>query len=62
MTLGAPGEAGTALGRQCRIFTSAAVGINVLVLGTIGLHVPPGLEALLSSIVKIFGGGMEAPR
>jgi formate hydrogenlyase subunit 3/multisubunit Na+/H+ antiporter MnhD subunit len=62
MTLGAPGEAGTALGRQCRIFTSAAVGINIVALGTIGLHVPPGLEALLASIVKIFGGGMEAPR
>ncbi len=62
MTLGAPGEAGAALGRQCRIFTSAAVGINIVALGTIGLHVPPGLEALLASIVKIFGGGMEAPR
>jgi len=62
MALGASGETGTALGRQCRIFTSAAVGINIVVLGTIGLHVPPGLKALLASIVKIFGVGMEASR
>jgi hydrogenase-4 component F len=62
MALGASGETGTALGRQCRIFTSAAVGINIVVLGTIGLHVPPGLETLLASIVKIFGVGMEASR
>jgi hydrogenase-4 component F len=62
MALGASGETGTALGRQCRIFTSAAVGINIVVLGTIGLHVPPGLKTLLASIVKIFGVGMEASR
>jgi hydrogenase-4 component F len=61
MALGAPGEPGLALGRQCRIFTSAAVGINLVVLGMIGLHVPPGLEALLASIMKIFNVGMEAP-
>lgn len=62
MAFGAPGEAGSALGRQCRIFTSAAVGINIVALGTIGLRVPPGLETLLASIVKIFSVGMEAPR
>ncbi|HSF68192.1 MAG TPA: proton-conducting transporter membrane subunit [Nitrospiraceae bacterium] len=62
MALGTPGEAGTALGRQCRIWTSAAVGINIVALGTIGLYVPPGLETLLASIVTIFGGGLEAPR
>ena len=62
MVLGAPGEAGTALGGQCRIFTSAAVGINILGLGILGLHVPPGLETLLASIVKIFGGEMEVSR
>ena len=62
MALGAPGEAGTALGRQCRIFTSAAVGINIVVLGTIGLQVPPGLKTLLASIVKILGVGVEVPR
>src|SRR5690242_19505305 len=61
MALGAPAEAGTTLGRQCRFFTTAAVGINIAVLGTIGLRVPPGLEALLASIVKIFSIGMEAP-
>ncbi|MEK7294101.1 MAG: proton-conducting transporter membrane subunit [Nitrospirota bacterium] len=62
MALGTPGEAGTALGRQCRIFTGAAVGINLVMLGAIGLQVPPGLETLLASIVTIFGAGMEAPR
>lgn len=62
MALGSPGEGGTALGGQCRIFTSAAVGINLVVLGTIGLHVPPELETLLASIMKIFTIGMEASR
>jgi len=63
MVLGAPGEeADTALGRQCRIFTSAAVGINIIALVIIGLYVPPGLETLLASIVKIFGAGMVAAR
>lgn len=62
MALGAPGEASTALGRQCRIFTSAAVGINIVALGTIGLRIPAGLETLLVSIGKIFSVGMEGPR
>jgi hydrogenase-4 component F len=62
MVLGAPGEAGTALGRQCRIYTSTAVGINIVVLGIIGLYVPPGLETLLASIVNVFGAGMGAPK
>ena len=61
IALGAPAEAGTTLGRQCRFFTTAAVGINIAVLGTIGLRVPPQLEVLLASIVKIFSVGMEAP-
>ena len=61
MALGAPAEAGTTLGRQCRYFTAAAVGINIGVLGTIGLRVPPGLETLLAAIVKIFSVGTEAP-
>jgi hydrogenase-4 component F len=61
MTLGTPGEAGTAPGRQCRIFTGAAVGINLVVLGAIGLQVPPGLAPLLAAIVKIFGAETEAP-
>jgi hypothetical protein len=60
MVLGAPGEVGTALGRQSRIYTSAAVGINIVVLGIIGLYVPSGLETLLASIVNVFGAGMGA--
>lgn len=62
MVLGAPGEASTTLGRQCRIFTSAAVGINIVALGAIGLRIPAGLETLLVSIGKIFSVGMEGPR
>jgi hydrogenase-4 component F len=61
MALGGLDEAGTAVGRQCRFFTSVAVGINIAMLGTIGLRVPPELETLLASIVKIFSVGMEAP-
>ena len=61
MTLGAPGEAGIALGGQCRVFTSTAVGINIVVLGMIGLQVPPGLGTLLASIMKMFNLGIEAP-
>ncbi len=62
MAFGAPGEAGTALGRQCHIFTSAAVGINIAVLGSIGLRIPPGLDTLLASIMEIFSVGMEGAR
>jgi hydrogenase-4 component F len=62
MAFGMPGETGTALGRQCHIFTSAAVGINIVVLGSIGLRIPPGLDTLLASIVKIFSAGMEGAR
>ncbi len=62
IALGAPGEAGIALGKQCRVFTSAAVGINIVVLGIIGLYIPPALETLLMSIVKIFSVVVEMPR
>ena len=61
MALGAPGQADAALGRQCRLFAGAAVGINIAWLGTIGLRGPPGLETLLAAIVKIFSVGTEAP-
>jgi len=61
MALGAPGEAGTAVGGQCRVFTSTAVGINIVALGMIGLQVPSGLGTLLASIVKMFNLGIEAP-
>ncbi len=60
MVLGTPGEAGTRLGRQCRIFTNTAVGINLVLLGMIGLQIPPGLTTLLASIVKMFHVGLEA--
>ncbi|HXF93901.1 MAG TPA: proton-conducting transporter membrane subunit [Nitrospiraceae bacterium] len=59
MTLGSPGDAGRAVGPRCRLFTGAAVGINAALLGTIGLHVPPGLETLLRAVVSILT--VEAP-
>ncbi len=59
MALGSPGEAGRALGPRCRLFAGVAVGINVAVLGAIGLYVPPGLETLLQSVVSILT--VEAP-
>ena len=49
------------MGGQCRVFTGAAVGINIVVLGIIGLQLPPGLGTLLASIMKIFNVGMETP-
>ena len=61
MALGAPGLAGAALSKPCRLFAGAAVGINIAVLGIIGLRVPPGLETLLAAIVNIFNVGTEAP-
>ena len=61
MALGAAGQADAALGTQCRLFAGAAVGINIALLGTIGLRVPPGLETLLAAIVKIFSAGTEVP-
>ena len=60
MVLGSPVEAGTALGKQCRIFASAAVGINIVLLGVLGLHIPPELTTLLKAIQEIFNVGMEA--
>jgi hydrogenase-4 component F len=61
MVLGASGEPSVTLGRQCRAFTSAAVGINIVVLGIIGVQVPPGLGMLLVFIMKIFNAGLETP-
>lgn len=53
MTLGSSADAGRALTPRCRLFAGAAVSINVALLGTIGLHVPPGLEPLLRAVVSI---------
>lgn len=61
MALGPPVGSAKVLGRQCRIFTGVAVGINLALLGAIGLNVPPGLSSLLASIVKIFSAGTDRP-
>ena len=61
MVLGGPHEAGRPLGRHCRLFAGAAVGVNVATLGTIGLNVPPGLTMLLDALVRLFKPAMEMP-
>ena len=61
MALGEPVEPGRALGWPCRLFTATAVGVNLAVLGLIGLQVPSGFNTLLSAIVRIFGPGMGSP-
>jgi hypothetical protein len=37
------------------------VGVNVAVLGTIGLNVPPGLTVVLDAIVSLFSPAMVMP-
>jgi hydrogenase-4 component F len=54
MSLGEPVEAGSAMGRQCRVFTSAALWINLAILGIIGLQIPTEIGEILSSTVRIF--------
>jgi hydrogenase-4 component F len=61
MVLGRPLEEGKDIGRRCRTFASAAVGMNLVALGAIGLHVPDGLRALMGSIVTIFSSAVEVP-
>jgi hydrogenase-4 component F len=61
MTMGTPGQAGLPVGRSCRLFTGAAIGVNVLALGAIGLNVPSGLLTLLAAIVKMFSPAAEGP-
>jgi hypothetical protein len=61
MTLGTEQERGMTVGAQCHAFTRVAVGINVSLLGIIGLQIPAGLGTLLASIMKIFVVEMKAP-
>jgi hydrogenase-4 component F len=61
MALGPAGAPSRVLGGQCRAFSGVAVGINLTVLGVIGLHVPTGLGTLLAAIMKIFMIRIEVP-
>ncbi|HKC92453.1 MAG TPA: proton-conducting transporter membrane subunit [Nitrospira sp.] len=61
MALGPAGAPSRVLGGQCRAFAGVAVGINLAVLGVIGLQVPTGLGTLLASIMKIFVIEIEVP-
>jgi hydrogenase-4 component F len=61
MTLGREHTTGAPVGAQCHAFTRVAVGINVSLLGIIGLQIPSGLGTLLASIMKIFNVEIKAP-
>jgi len=61
MALGEPAEAGRALGARSRVLLSAAVVINLVALGAIGLQVPSDLASLLEAITRLFGGRMVTP-
>lgn len=61
MILGTPAEPGRPLGRQCRLFAGTAIGVNVAVLGTIGLNVPPEMTVVLDAIVKLISRATEMP-
>lgn len=56
MALGTPLEAGTALSRRCRRFTTAAVSCNLALLVALGVQIPPGLGDLLEAIIDLFLG------
>jgi hydrogenase-4 component F len=61
MALGRPQEEGSIYSRRCRAFAGAAVGLNLAVLGFIGLQVPADLQALLGAIVTMFGAAEDRP-
>ncbi len=61
MALGAPLADGRPLGRRCRIFTGAAIGVNLAALGVIGLQMPPSFAALLEMVARLFSQTTEVP-
>jgi len=55
MILGVPMEKPCAtVGRRCRVFSTAAIAVNLSVLLFLGLQVPSGLQDLLGSILPFF--------
>lgn len=62
MVLGVPLETGTALSQRCRAFTAVAIGVNLAVLGAIGLRAPEEFGPWLDAIVQIFGSTGDVPR
>jgi hydrogenase-4 component F len=61
MALGTPVSPGHALSERSNAFISTAVWLNLTALGAIGLQIPPGLGALLDSIVGMFAVTLERP-
>jgi formate hydrogenlyase subunit 3/multisubunit Na+/H+ antiporter MnhD subunit len=55
MVLGVPMERQSAIvGRRCRVFSTAAIAVNLGALVFLGLHVPSGLQDLLKAILPLF--------
>lgn len=61
MVLGTPAEPGRPVGRPCGLFAGAAIGVNVVVLGTIGLYVPRDMTVVLDTMIKLFSRVTEFP-
>lgn len=61
MALGVPLEEGRPLSTRCRIFTGAAVGVNLVAMGMIGLQMPPAFATLLEMVVRVFSQTSELP-
>jgi len=61
MALGEPTAAGRTVGAPSRALLSAAILINLSVLGAIGLRIPPELASVLEAIVHLFGTPVVMP-
>jgi hydrogenase-4 component F len=61
MVLGVPLADGRPLGTRCRILTGAAIGVNLAVVGAIGLQIPSTFGTLLELVVHMFSQTSELP-
>lgn len=61
MVLGVPLADGRPPGTRCRIFTGAAIGVNLAAVGAIGLQIPSTFGTLLELVVHMFSQTSERP-
>ena len=61
MALGVPLENGRPISMRCRIFTGAAIWVNLAALGAIGLQMPSAFGTLLEMVVRVFSQTAELP-
>lgn len=61
MVLGVPLADGRPLSTRCRIFTGAAIGVNLAAVGAIGLQIPSTFGTLLELVVHMFSQTSELP-